>query len=130
MGEFEFDTLDVVEYAPFVHQLFSLISLETALFFDLLIWSPSARAFFRAIIQLWVDDQAPSFLNSDFRQVFRSGLFLEAQDRASSQLFTSERSTVETIVYMYNLPYPYYDEKPSDIQIDLSRLLTMALGPH
>jgi hypothetical protein len=114
MGEFEFDTLDVREYASFVHHLFSLISIETAIFFDLLIWSPSARAFFRAIIQLWIEGQDPFFFNS---YSFRSDIFLGDQDRASSLLFTSERSTVETIVYMYNLPYPYYDEKPSDIQI-------------
>jgi hypothetical protein len=122
METFDFDMLDIIDYAPFLHQLLGLVGLETVIFLDLLIWHPAARAFFQAIFQVMFENQGPLLLPCHSTHLSRYDLFLDTHDRAHSLFFNAKRPIVETLVYMYTLPSPFYDNMPADIQMDFESL--------
>ena len=118
MAELDYDALAVHEYAPFLQHLILLIGLEVVYFVDLLLWHPRARAFFRAALQLVYEDQDSRMILCNSALLDRAELFMDPFDRASSHFFNSGRSIVETLVYMYSFPNPFFDDRPYDIHLD------------
>ena len=122
MAELDYDSLAVHEYAPFIHHLLLLIGWEVVYFIDLLLWHPHARAFFRAALHLVYENQDPRMIPCNSSLLNRAELFMDPFDRASSHFFNSERSIVETVIYIYSLPSPFYDDRPFNVHLDTHSL--------
>ena len=122
MVELDYDSLAVYEYAPFIQHLILLVGREVVYFIDLLLWHPRARAFFRAALHLVYENHHPRMISCNSALLLRADLFLDPFDRASSHFFNSERSILETLVYMYSLPSPFYDDRPFNVHLDTHSL--------
>ena len=122
INELDYSILSVEYYAPYLHLLMNLINKDSYILIDLFLVSEEARTFFRDVFLLIFESQDPHYLPCIDFPLHRSDLFLAVTIRPFSQLFISERSIIETFVRVYNVLYPYYDNMPDDLALDLERL--------